>query len=1134
MALDERVVEVIAYLGPAANPPHRYGSGCRVAGRTVLTAAHVVAGAQEVSIRGPDKVEHVALLDQAFVGHPQGPGVDLAPDLALLTIPGGPEVPALPLVAVDRASHDDAALEHCQAVGYPEFAERGTGDEVRDTAQADGSIPVLAQLVSGLLTLQVTSSPQPLPPTGPLAGSPWSGMSGAPVLVYGRLVGVVTEHAVRAGPSAITATPLTALDRDPAHPSWGPGVSNAADWWARLGVPGQDGSTLTRVPFRRTAEAAAARARWMTRHQIDRREIHQPNRDSFIEPLGLREWARYVDTRSWRSYVLLRVTMLHDFMQRRPQLRSSAPILAEFGPEASYPSLKQALTRLPLDQWQSTLHTMANEASPERRAEPGSHSNREEFAKASADIRWLLRQVSNPEFRHCFCLLGSWGSGRTRLLTEMARRAESSGHYALFVDFRPQTPLRESLLAGAADLFGRTFADLLELDRFLDETMVANLSILLDDLDQEARRRAGFTRELQDLLEESTVATRLRWALTADEARFDSLLDAGRPEFWMHYGFPARESVRTAGWLNVDLANAEEQLGLQLLDGIASAADKADLAEIRRDADTFRYEISVLSTPLNAWLRAEVEDEVAHTPSRLVDLHAHQFVNAYWKLRRGTLSADSGEAAVLDQSVTLLARRYAEAADTCAPVSGMVDFLEARAAAPALQDTREARRVLRLLSEAGLLTWWLDGDPEVDIQQEMVEPRFEAFWGYRIARPLWADAAKAEDVRSAFFAAIEPWKRRARNEDPLAVAVCQFALGLLPWDNAARKTTKDLWLRWAGRSDLPKTPLWLAAAAGSRKAQGALARWLSTENYEAKTKRELFTLVRLLGSSSVNTWRAQHRLAHAQRHYRALGKAGLGSYLAYVMSTVLSDPVLCGDQNYVSVLCTLCGSEQADAGETAAKVAVRAGVRAFQDNTPALLNHTIKFFKRSSDHLGKKDFPIGSRPGSARADAGAGAGAGAGALDGDRAYFFWQHLAREIPSQLIAHSGLKAFTRLGEAGWYGAAHRGVARHVAARMQTEANAALGSRYRHYRNDEVVVDYLEIVRNLVAGEALDLPEVEQREIAFFLIRHTTVTHGRRGVRVDSWFHPPLRELCADGRIRDRVPWLQPTCEANGLAP
>jgi hypothetical protein len=100
-------------------------------------------------------------------------------------------------------------------------------------------VPVLSKLAAGLLSVQVSISPRPLPPEEKsLEKSEWSGMSGGPVVAAGRLLGVVTEHAPREGPSAITAVPLTALEQDPAHPGWGPGVKDPSAWWARLGVSG--------------------------------------------------------------------------------------------------------------------------------------------------------------------------------------------------------------------------------------------------------------------------------------------------------------------------------------------------------------------------------------------------------------------------------------------------------------------------------------------------------------------------------------------------------------------------------------------------------------------------------------------------------------------------------------------------------------------------------------------------------------------------------------------------------------------------------------------------------------------------------------------------------------------------------
>src|SRR2546421_13039692 len=80
--LRARVVEVTADLGEDRAPRFRYGSGCIVFGRTVLTAAHVVAGATAVRVRGPDKLLHHVAVDPRFIGDADGSG----PDLALVEI----------------------------------------------------------------------------------------------------------------------------------------------------------------------------------------------------------------------------------------------------------------------------------------------------------------------------------------------------------------------------------------------------------------------------------------------------------------------------------------------------------------------------------------------------------------------------------------------------------------------------------------------------------------------------------------------------------------------------------------------------------------------------------------------------------------------------------------------------------------------------------------------------------------------------------------------------------------------------------------------------------------------------------------------------------------------------------------
>jgi WD40 repeat protein len=229
--LAARVVEVIADLGADSATRYRYGSGCRVSGRLVLTAAHVVVGAVSIGIRGPDKKRTLA--DVVLAGDPDGV------DLALVELNGDVgQIAGIPMAVVDRARAGAAVVERCHAVGYPQFKDvHGTdGIIVRETADVYGEIPLLSGLVGGLLTLQVSSAPENLPDSSILLGeSQWAGMSGAPVVAGEYLIGVVSEHAPREGASTITVTPLNQLDPDPGR-SW-PGVLDSTIWWTQLGVP---------------------------------------------------------------------------------------------------------------------------------------------------------------------------------------------------------------------------------------------------------------------------------------------------------------------------------------------------------------------------------------------------------------------------------------------------------------------------------------------------------------------------------------------------------------------------------------------------------------------------------------------------------------------------------------------------------------------------------------------------------------------------------------------------------------------------------------------------------------------------------------------------------------------------------
>jgi hypothetical protein len=240
VAIQDRFVEVIAEVtvGQAAEArtEWRVASGFLIDGRHVLTSLHAVADG-EIEVRratpwpdGPKRSWQARVLLRGEVEHADLAVLELAEDTPA-------EIGRLPMIAFARVADRTerlAVVEDCGAVGFPRFLERGHGAAVvRQAAQISGRIPASQRPGPGLLTLQTGHRPEgpPLPSAGAaLAGSAWSGMSGAAVLAGDYVVGVVSEHAPRHGASDLTIVPITLIDTLP----------DRDVWWTLLGAsPGR-------------------------------------------------------------------------------------------------------------------------------------------------------------------------------------------------------------------------------------------------------------------------------------------------------------------------------------------------------------------------------------------------------------------------------------------------------------------------------------------------------------------------------------------------------------------------------------------------------------------------------------------------------------------------------------------------------------------------------------------------------------------------------------------------------------------------------------------------------------------------------------------------------------------------------
>ena len=184
----------------------RRGSGFRLGGLNILTAAHCAHG-----------VEHSVVCEcEEYSAEVCWISPNTSVDIALLCVTGLEPLPSISIGYVETSSPE---MVPCWALGYPQWNDNG---EERYRAQSDGYIPTAEgpdaysdTSIIQTLSFKITS-PQVRDravSAGELDSTPWAGFSGTAVVSdTGHVLGVVRGHMPAAGTGSLVITPIAAID----------------------------------------------------------------------------------------------------------------------------------------------------------------------------------------------------------------------------------------------------------------------------------------------------------------------------------------------------------------------------------------------------------------------------------------------------------------------------------------------------------------------------------------------------------------------------------------------------------------------------------------------------------------------------------------------------------------------------------------------------------------------------------------------------------------------------------------------------------------------------------------------------------------------------------------------------------
>ena len=682
-------------------------------------------------------------------------------------------------------------------------------------------------------------------------------------------------------------------------------------------------------------------------------------------------------------------------------------------------------------------------------------------------LAWLRRQIERPNFGTAILITGSWGSGKSRLLDEIADESLSRRRLVLYVDSRAPGTLRETIFMEASQSIGKMISTRSELE--LEARQYAGICVIIDDWEVAVHRNRDRNSELLRLMADWS-GLPVRWVIAVDETAMPLMLDRNATKEWRRFGWDLGDKESNphliSGWLHLDDRNEAEGIGIDLIRYYLGPSP--ELEELKRQNSSSMDLRRALSQPLLAILKS-TSGAVAATD----EAHLPAVLERYWISWLAALETAPKSELLLDSLVD----------DCCASLAGMV----------LAGDEISTSRLKSIWRPEGMLPHDRKSTLNV-ILSVLIYRRFLApvrdslvpddasslLWGYLLSREYQRRLGTTSDIAVEGFLGM--MRRLAKIGDAATRAAIRIALLEVASASIEINVKQEIFDAWLRDPDLPSGVLWESAVALPAEERYSLMRSARDVGPRAEDAFWVIRFVRIEPPrSSPESVEALQFLTRIVSYVEAGGlsdyfRASLERCIRSLEWGVLADALLGLELLQKLVIPELV---------TAIANAVVDHVCYDTKSERLLWLDVLRQF--TLDRCRDAEFQYSGRS-------------------------LWRELVSVSLEEIGRTIGPRIMVELIDAGWYsheegsGSAHK-----MQWALRQSGHVAFGHTWRHNRRE-----FVNVADKLIEHGFPGVPAYRQSAAALFGIRHTRTTRGGR-VAVSSVFERHLDELRINGALR-----------------